>query len=63
MGIAAVLADTVQLKDETGKVTFTHKPYGYDFEDPWGKQDWSKQFVTKLMGSGKGQCHSMPLYT
>lgn len=60
-GLRQFLADTVQLKDEKGKVTFTHKPYGYDFEDPWGKQDWSKQFVTKLMGNGKGQCHSMPL--
>lgn len=60
-GLQQFLADTLQLKDEKGKVTFTHKPYSYDFEDPWGKQDWSKQFVTKLMGSGKGQCHSMPL--
>jgi hypothetical protein len=60
-GLRQFLADTVQLKDENGKVTFTHKPYGYDFEDYSGKQDWTKQFVTKLMGSGKGQCHSMPL--
>jgi len=60
-GLQQFLADTVQLKDENGKVTFTHKPCSYDFEDPWGKQDWTKQFVTKLMGGGKGQCHSMPL--
>ena len=60
-GLRQFLADTVQLKDENGKVNFTHKPYSYDFEDPWGKQDWTKQFVTKLMGNGKGQCHSMPL--
>jgi hypothetical protein len=60
-GLQQFLSDTVQLKDENGKVDFTHKPYTYDFEDPWGKQDWTKQFVTKLMGGGKGQCHSMPL--
>lgn len=60
-GLQQFLSDTVQLKDENGKVTFTHKPYTYDFEDPWGKQDWTKQFVTNLMGGGKGQCHSMPL--
>jgi hypothetical protein len=60
-GLRQFLADTVQLKDEKGKVTFTHKPYSYDFEDPWGKQDWTKQFVTKLISGGKGQCHSMPL--
>ena len=60
-GLRQFLADTVQLKDEKGNLNFTHKPFSYDFEDPWGKQDWTKQFVTKLMGNGKGQCHSMPL--
>ncbi len=60
-GLHQFLVDSVQLKDKNGKVTFTHKPYDYDFEDPCGKQDWSKVFVTKLMSSGKGQCHSMPL--
>jgi hypothetical protein len=60
-GLQQFLADTVRLKDEKGNVNFSHKPLTYDFEDPWGKQDWTKQFVTKLMQSGKGQCHSLPL--
>lgn len=38
-----------------------HKPYAYDFEDFWGEQDWSKMFVTKLLKTGSGQCHSLPL--
>lgn len=38
-----------------------HKPYLYDFEDFLGENDWSKMFVTKLLKTEKGQCHSMPL--
>lgn len=41
--------------------TITHLPFGYDFEDFMGEKDWSKMFVTKLLDSGKGQCHSLPL--
>lgn len=55
------MADTVVLKDSAGKPTFYHLPYQYDFEDPFGKTDWSKMFVTKLLGTRQGQCHSMPL--
>ena len=55
------MSDTLSLKDEKGKVTFTHLPYEYDFEDIEGKEDWSKMFVTKLMRTHKGQCRSMPL--
>jgi hypothetical protein len=61
-GIQQFLTDTVRLKDKDGKVIFVHKPYKYDFDDPYGTEDWSKQFVTKLMKDGKGQCHSLPLY-
>ena len=55
------MSDTLRLKDDKGKVTFTHLPYEYDFEDIEGKKDWSKMFVTKLMRTRKGQCRSMPL--
>lgn len=33
----------------------------YDFDDFSGDKNWSNMFVTKLLGTGKGQCHSMPL--
>lgn len=55
------MSDTLRLKDDKGKVTFTHMPYEYDFEDIEGKADWSKIFVTKLIRTRKGQCRSMPL--
>lgn len=38
-----------------------HKAFKYDFEDFWGVDDYSKMFVSKLMNSGTGQCHSLPL--
>jgi hypothetical protein len=33
----------------------------YDFEDYMGDRDWTKMFVMKLLHTGTGQCHSMPL--
>lgn len=55
------MSDTVQMKGKDGKTYYTHTPYGYDFDDPFGKENWSNMFVTKLMKSKKGQCHSLPL--
>lgn len=55
------MSDTLTLKDDKGNVTFTHLPYEYDFDDPFGKTDFTKFFVTKLIRTRKGQCRSMPL--
>lgn len=38
-----------------------HFPLKYDFDDYRGEKDWTKMFVTKLLKTGTGQCHSMPL--
>jgi hypothetical protein len=38
-----------------------NKSFQYDFEDPHGENDQTKPFVTKLMRTHTGQCHSMPL--
>jgi hypothetical protein len=38
-----------------------HKAFKYDFEDYNGEKDYTKMFVTKLLKTGSGQCHSMPL--
>jgi hypothetical protein len=50
-------SQTLQLKGFKQK----HFPLKYDFDDYWGKKDWSKMFVTKLLKTGTGQCHSLPL--
>ncbi len=38
-----------------------HYPFTYDFEDPEADEDYRKYFATKLLYSGSGQCHSLPL--
>lgn len=35
-------------------------PYRYDFEDFDGDANWSKMFVTKLLVTHSGNCHSLP---
>ncbi|MCG8580839.1 MAG: hypothetical protein MI866_13030 [Bacteroidales bacterium] len=32
----------------------------YDFEDLTGRKDWTKMFVTKLLDTNTGNCHSLP---
>jgi hypothetical protein len=39
----------------------SNEPYIYDFEDPYGDKNYSKTFVTKLLNTKKGTCHSLPL--
>lgn len=47
-------------KDIHLEVTY-HKAFEYDFNDYTGEKDYSKMFVSKLLKTGSGQCHSMPL--
>jgi hypothetical protein len=39
-----------------------YKPCTYDFNDFMGDKDWTKMFVTKLMKTKSGNCHSLPTY-
>lgn len=36
-------------------------PFTYDFDDYKGDRQWENMFVSKLLFTGKGQCHSLPL--
>lgn len=38
-----------------------NESYSYDFDDPYGNKDYSKIFVTQLLNTKKGTCHSLPL--
>lgn len=49
-------SERLELKNGT-----EHLPFEYDFDDYMGIQDYSKMFVTKLLKTQTGQCHSMPL--
>ncbi|MCC6288348.1 MAG: hypothetical protein IT249_10725 [Chitinophagaceae bacterium] len=57
--IFSVLFDTLKLtfqdsNNKTDIVTFS-----YQYEDPFCKQDWTNMFVSKLLATGKGNCHSL----
>lgn len=49
-------SDTLELKKENLK----HLPFKYDFDDYWGREDWTKMFVHKLIQTNSGQCNSLP---
>ncbi len=55
------MSDTIILHDDTGNIYQKSYPKTYDFDDIFGVENWSQMFVTKLLVSNKGQCHSMPL--
>lgn len=56
------LTDTMSYTDNTSeggvKVSYPKK---YDFSDPFGDDDISKLFVSKLINENAGQCKSLPL--
>lgn len=58
--IQKLYSDTLLIKQQNGTVK-TVNPFSYDFNDPFGEQDPTKQLITKFLITNKGQCHSMPL--
>lgn len=54
----AVMKDSIPVIKNNEK--FIHIPYQYDFEDVWGNEEWSNMFVSKLLSSRMGNCHSLP---
>ncbi len=56
--IFKVLTDTVATY--SNGIIYRHLPFTYDFEDFFGEKDWSKMFVSKLLLSATGNCHSLP---
>lgn len=57
--IFKVMADSIPIQLDTGVIVY-HPPFTYDFEDIWGQKNWSKMFVSKLLYSHTGNCHSLP---
>ena len=54
-----LMTDTVQVIVQGD--TLYHMPFTYDFSDVFAEQDWQRMFVTKLLDTGTGNCHSLPL--
>ncbi|MES2731794.1 MAG: hypothetical protein V4714_08600, partial [Bacteroidota bacterium] len=53
-----LLTDTLAV-DAQGQ-TVARQPFRYHLADFAGKQDWSNTFVTKLLATRLGNCHSLP---
>ena len=47
--------------DGQTQLTHTVPPLKYDFDDYMGQKDYTKLFASKLLATGSGQCHSLPL--
>jgi len=59
-GLHKVFTDTLYMDQPGMEQQRIHYPFEYDFDDFWGREDHSKQFVTKLLGTGNGQCYNLP---
>jgi hypothetical protein len=56
--IFAVMCDTIPV-DNNGKI-YKHLPMHYDFNDVFGHKNRENLFVSKLLETNTGNCHSMP---
>jgi hypothetical protein len=61
MTVFKFMADTVKVRNPVTEKMITTYPKVYDFEDFYGTHDYHKMLVSKLIRTGKGQCHSLPL--
>jgi len=55
----AVMKDTIKMVD-TNANKFYHLPFTYDFRDYAGNNNWANMFVSKLLITHSGNCHSIP---
>lgn len=56
--IFSFMTDTIYVK--FGNRTIPNPPFSYNHEDFAGQKDWSSMFVSTLMETNKGNCHSLP---
>jgi hypothetical protein len=52
------MTDSIPVNTYKGVVI--HKSFEYNFDDFAGQKEWSNMFVSTLMQTHKGNCHSMP---
>lgn len=57
--IFSLMSDSIPIQIDSNQLVY-HQPYTYDFNDIWGNQSWKNMFVTKLLDTKKGNCHSLP---
>ena len=54
------MTDTIPIK-VNDTITVFYLPFRYNFNDYAGEKDWSNMFVSTLVATHKGNCHSMPM--
>ena len=54
-----IMTDTLHLL-WSNNVNLRHMPFRYDFDDVFGRSDWTQMFVSKLLATRSGNCHSLP---
>ncbi|WP_143307243.1 hypothetical protein [Chitinophaga vietnamensis] len=59
--IQKLFTDTLIYNNSATRQRRKIPPLKYDFEDYKGEEHWENMFVSKLLLTGRGQCHSMPL--
>lgn len=59
--IYRVMMDTITFEMPETKEEYVKSPFVYDMEDFWGEKDWTRTFVTKLICTQTGNCHSLPM--
>jgi hypothetical protein len=52
------MTDSIPIQED--REIFIHTPFEYNFDDYAGKKDWSSMFVSTLILTKKGNCHSLP---
>ncbi len=55
----SIMKDSIPMENQAGK-RFIHLPLTYDFDDVFGHEHWNNMFVTKLLETNQGNCHSLP---
>ena len=61
LAICKAMADTVSIPVPGKEDTLVSYPLTYDFNDYYGDKDYNNLFVSKLLFTHSGQCHSLPL--
>ena len=61
LSIAKAMSDTVSMPQPNKESSTASYPFTYDFNDYYGDKDHNQMFVSKLLATRSGQCHSMPL--
>ena len=61
MVIFSLLTDTLNIRQPGTEKTITHYPLKYNLDDYDSQKNFTSHFVTTLLATNAGQCHSMPL--